>query len=75
MARMTLIEALKMDNPYEDRVKLREDIDRTDDVYSRANPPREGFTKADQKQMYRMGKVQELKAGIDCLQSEPLITD
>lgn len=32
-----------------------------DDVYSQANPPREGFTKADQKHMYRLGKVQELK--------------
>lgn len=32
-----------------------------DDVYSQANPCREGFTKADQKHMYRLGKVQELK--------------
>ena len=32
-----------------------------DDVYSRANPARPGFTKSDQKDMWRMGKVQELK--------------
>jgi hypothetical protein len=61
---MSLAEALKMENPYESRIQLKEDIDRVDDVYSRANPPREGFTKADQKHMYRMGKVQELKACI-----------
>jgi hypothetical protein len=36
-----------------------------DDVYSQANPPREGFTKADQKHMYRLGKVQELKVRAD----------
>lgn len=36
-----------------------------DDVYSQANPPREGFTKADQKHMYRLGKVQELKVRED----------
>ena len=38
-----------------------DDNEAGDDVYSRANPPRAGFTKADQKDMYRMGKVQELK--------------
>ncbi|PVI01608.1 amino acid transporter [Periconia macrospinosa] len=32
-----------------------------DDVYSRANPARPGFTKSDQKDMWRMGKMQELK--------------
>ncbi|KAF2007964.1 GABA permease [Amniculicola lignicola CBS 123094] len=32
-----------------------------DDVYSRANPGRKGFTKYDQKDMWRMGKVQELR--------------
>ena len=43
-----------------------------DDVYSQANPPREGFTKTDQKHMYRLGKVQELKViarvGIDVME-------
>jgi hypothetical protein len=32
-----------------------------DDVYSRANAPRPGFTKSDQKDMYRMGKIQEFR--------------
>jgi hypothetical protein len=32
-----------------------------DDIYSQANPPRPGFTKSDQKDMYRMGKVQEFR--------------
>jgi len=32
-----------------------------DDVYSQANPLRPGFTKRDQRDMWRMGKVQELK--------------
>lgn len=34
-----------------------------DDVYDRANPARPGFTKSDQRDMYRMGKIQELKVG------------
>lgn len=38
-----------------------EDADAVDDIYSRANAPAPGFTKNDQKDMYRMGKVQELK--------------
>jgi hypothetical protein len=38
-----------------------EDGDPADDVYSRANPSRPGFTKNDQKDMYRMGKLQEFK--------------
>ena len=38
-----------------------EDGDSADDVYSRANPARPGFTKSDQRDMWRMGKVQELK--------------
>lgn len=38
-----------------------EEGDAADDVYSRANPARPGFTKSDQKDMWRMGKVQELK--------------
>jgi hypothetical protein len=38
-----------------------EDGDAADDIYSRANAPRPGFTKNDQKDMYRMGKIQELK--------------
>jgi hypothetical protein len=39
-------------------------IEESDNVYHRANaanPARPGFTKEDQKDMYRMGKVQELK--------------
>jgi hypothetical protein len=32
-----------------------------DDIYSRVNPPRPGFTKNDQKDMYRMGKIQEFR--------------
>lgn len=38
-----------------------DDGEAADDVYSRANPTRPGFTKTDQKDMWRMGKVQELK--------------
>ncbi|KAF2204121.1 amino acid transporter [Delitschia confertaspora ATCC 74209] len=38
-----------------------EDGDAADDIYSRVNPARPGFTKHDQKDMYRMGKIQELK--------------
>lgn len=38
-----------------------EDGDPADDVYTRANPSRPGFTKNDQKDMYRMGKLQEFK--------------
>lgn len=38
-----------------------EDADATDDIYSRANAPRPGFTKNDQKDMYRMGKIQEFR--------------
>ena len=38
-----------------------EDGDAADDVCSRANAPRPGFTKNDQKDMYRMGKIQELR--------------
>jgi hypothetical protein len=38
-----------------------DDADAADDVYSRANPPRPGFTKNDQKDMYRMGKMQEFR--------------
>ncbi len=32
-----------------------------DDIYSRANPARPGFTKSDQKDMWRMGRIQEFK--------------
>ncbi|CZR59452.1 probable GABA permease [Phialocephala subalpina] len=32
-----------------------------DDIYSQANPARPGFTKSDQKDMWRMGRVQEFK--------------
>ena len=38
-----------------------EDGDAIDDIYCQANPPRPGFTKYDQKDMYRMGKVQEFR--------------
>lgn len=38
-----------------------DDAQATDDIYSQANRPRPGFTKADQKDMYRMGKIQEFK--------------
>ena len=30
-------------------------------IYNQANPLREGLTKTEQKHMYRLGKVQELK--------------
>jgi hypothetical protein len=36
-----------------------------DDIYSRVNPPRPGFTKNDQKDMYRMGKIQEFRVSRD----------
>lgn len=32
-----------------------------DDIYSQANHARPGFTKSDQKDMWRMGRVQEFK--------------
>lgn len=38
-----------------------DDTDAADDIYARANPPRPGFTKNDQKDMYRMGKIQEFR--------------
>ncbi|KAF2470504.1 amino acid transporter [Lindgomyces ingoldianus] len=38
-----------------------EEAEGQDDEYSRANPARPGFTKFDQKDMWRMGKLQELK--------------
>ena len=31
-------------------------VDAADDIYSQANAPRPGFTKNDQKDMYRMGE-------------------
>ena len=40
-----------------------DDADAVDDIYSRANAPRPGFTKNDQKDMYRMGKLQEFRVG------------
>lgn len=45
----------------------------TDDVYARANPARPGFTKSDQRDMWRMGKVQELKVCPSQLSSSPKI--
>ena len=38
-----------------------EDGDNVEDIYSKANPARPGFTKYDQKDMYRMGKIQRLR--------------
>jgi len=38
-----------------------EEGDAVEDVYSHANPARPGFTKYDQKDMYRMGKIQEFR--------------
>jgi len=38
-----------------------EDGDAVDDIYSQANPAQPGFTKHDQKDMYRMGKTQEFR--------------
>ena len=38
-----------------------EEGDAVEDVYSQANPARPGFTKHDQKDMYRMGKIQEFR--------------
>jgi hypothetical protein len=32
-----------------------------DDIYAQANPARPGFTKSDQKDMWRMGRIQEFK--------------
>jgi hypothetical protein len=32
-----------------------------DDIYDQANPSRPGFTKSDQKDMWRMGRIQEFK--------------
>ncbi len=34
-----------------------------DDIYDQANPARPGFTKSDQKDMWRMGRIQEFKVG------------
>jgi hypothetical protein len=31
------------------------------DIYDQANPARPGFTKSDQKDMWRMGRIQEFK--------------
>lgn len=43
------------------RIDGVDDGDAADDIYSQANAPRPGFTKNDQKDMYRMGKVQEFR--------------
>jgi hypothetical protein len=45
-----------------------DDVDAADDIYSRANAPRPGFTKNDQKDMYRMGKIQEFKVSVQSSQ-------
>ena len=49
-----------------------DDTEAAEDVYSRANPSRPGFTKFDQKDMYRMGKIQEFKVSAEAVQSEIL---
>jgi hypothetical protein len=43
------------------RSSTDEEVEAGDDVYSEANPARPGFTKSDQKDMWRMGRIQELK--------------
>jgi hypothetical protein len=52
-----------------------DDTDAADDIYSRANAPRPGFTKNDQKDMYRMGKLQEFRVSRQApLAESPLLT-
>ena len=53
----------KIPTNYVKQEYVAENSDDGDDVYSQANPARPGFTKADQKDMWRMGRVQELKVG------------
>jgi hypothetical protein len=57
------------DSPKDETTKYRldtvEDGETVDDIYSRANPARPGFTKHDQKDMYRMGKIQKFQ--VSCL--------
>jgi hypothetical protein len=36
-----------------------------EDIYDQANPSRPGFTKSDQKDMWRMGRVQEFKVRLN----------
>ena len=38
-----------------------DDDEAADHVYNAANPSQPGFTKFDQRDMYRMGKIQEFK--------------
>jgi len=45
----------------EEIFQTRDDGDLSDDIYGQVNPARPGFTKNDQKDMYRMGKIQEFK--------------
>ena len=47
-----------------------DDADAVDDIYSQVNPPRPGFTKHDQKDMYRMGKIQEFRVSLKSLLAE-----
>jgi hypothetical protein len=42
-----------------------ENGDNIEDDYSKANPSRPGFTRHDQKDMYRMGKTQRLQASLE----------
>ena len=53
-----------------------DDTDAADDIYARANAPRPGFTKNDQKDMYRMGKIQEFRVRwhIDSKRKDDLLT-
>jgi hypothetical protein len=43
------------------RSSTDDEVEAGEDVYTEANPARPGFTKSDQKDMWRMGRVQELK--------------
>jgi hypothetical protein len=38
-------------------------VNADDDIYARANAPQPGFTKNDQRDMYRMGKIQQFRVG------------
>lgn len=43
------------------RSSTDDEVEAGDDVYNEANTARPGFTKSDQKDMWRMGRIQELK--------------
>lgn len=48
-----------------------EELEAGTDVYSQANPARPGFTKSDQQDMWRMGRIQELKVSQHRMQFDP----